>query len=187
MSLADQLPALIGVVVGSVGSYAAQSLTERRKWRIQKLERWDEKRFETYSRYGNVLKAQLRIAQRIGAALGYADVTDPLEPERGFADLAEAESHRAAEWESMLLVGDGPTIAAARTWHEAVWTIELLVREGVSEPTDWSRAHQIASAARDQFYERARDDLGIGGAPPPSGEWPRQWRAELSPQTEPST
>lgn len=138
MSLADQLPALIGVVVGSVGSYAAQSLTERRKWQIQKLERWDEKRFETYIRYGNALKVQLRIAQRIGAAMGYTDVTDPLEPSHGFTELAEAESHRAAE-----------------------------------------------SAARDHFYESARGDLGIGGAPPPSGEWPRQWRAELSERTEP--
>ncbi|MGW0905147.1 hypothetical protein [Streptomyces sp. NPDC002853] len=185
MSLADQLPALIGVVVGSVGSYAAQSLTERRRWKIQKLERWDEKRFETYIRYGNALKVQLRIAQRIGAAMGYTDVTDPLEPSHGFTELAEAESHRAAEWESMLLVGDAATIAAARKWHEAVWTIELLVREGVSASTDWARAHEIASAARDRFYESARGDLGIGGAPPPSGEWPRQWRAELSERTEP--
>ncbi|MFG2648066.1 hypothetical protein [Streptomyces sp. NPDC048436] len=180
MSLMDQLPAMIGVVVGSVGSYAAQSLTERRKWKRQRLERWDEKRFETYIRYGNALKAQLRIAQRIGASLGYSGVVDSLQPDQGFAQLAEAESRRAAEWEAMLLVGDSPTIAAARKWHESVWTIELLVREGCNTPSEWSRAHQIASAARDAFYQHARGDLGIGGAPPPSGQWPREWRAELS-------
>ncbi|MEU0587838.1 hypothetical protein [Streptomyces sp. NPDC006132] len=39
--------------------------------------------------------------------------------------LAEAEARRAAEWETVLLVGDAETIAAARKWHEAVWNVEL--------------------------------------------------------------
>lgn len=180
MPLMDQLPALLGVVVGSVGSYAAQSLTERRKWKRQREERWDEKRFEIYGSYGNVLKAQLRIAQRIGAALGYPDVADPLPSAEGLPLLAEAESRRTAEWESVLLIGDAATIAAARRWHEMVWTIELLVREGCATPQDWTLALRQASAARDAFYACARRDLGIAGAPPPSGEWPRPWRAELS-------
>ncbi|MFD5424511.1 hypothetical protein [Streptomyces sp. NPDC127084] len=178
--LLDQLPALIGVVVGSVASYATQNLTERRKWKRQRDERWDEKRFETYARYGNVLKAQLRIAQRIGAGLGFSDVVDPLEPAEGLPLLAEAESLRGAEWEAVLLVGDAATIAAARRWHETVWGIELLVREGHVEAEVWTKAHRLASAARDGFYQNARRDLGIGGESPPSGEWPRDWRAELS-------
>ncbi|MEU5897581.1 MULTISPECIES: hypothetical protein [Streptomyces] len=180
MALVDQLPALMGVVIGTLGSYAVQSLTERRRWTRQREERWDEKRFETYGRYGNALKSQLRVAQRIGAALGAPDTADPLEPAEGLPLLAEAESHRATEWESVLLVGDAATIAAARRWHEMVWTIELLVREGPVEAEMWTRAHRLASAARDAFYESARRDLGIAGAPPPPGEWPRSWRAELS-------
>lgn len=157
-----------------------QSLTERRRWTRQREERWDEKRFETYGRYGNALKSQLRIAQRIGAAVGFPDVADPLQPAEGLPLLAEAESHRATEWESVLLVGDSATIAAARRWHEMVWTVELLVREGPVDDGMWARAHRLTSAARDAFYESARRDLGIAGDPPPPGEWPRPWRAELS-------
>ncbi|MHA4818227.1 hypothetical protein ACXZ65_28140 [Streptomyces aculeolatus] len=180
MALLDQLPALIGVVVGSLGSYAVQSLTEGRRWRRQREERWDEKRFETYGRYANALKAQLRVAQRIGAALGFSDVADPLPAADGLHLLAEAESLRATEWESVLLVGDPVTIAAARRWHETIWTIELLIREGPVDAEMWTKAHRLASAARDAFYESARRDLGIKGDPPPSGQWPRPWRAELS-------
>lgn len=180
MSLLDQLPALLGVVVGSLGSYAVQSLTERRRWKRQREERWDEKRFETYSRYANALKGQLRVAQRIGAALGFAHVADPLQPAEGLPLLAEAESHRATEWESVLLVGDAATIAAARRWHESIWTIEVFIREGPIDAEMWTKAHQRASEARDAFYQSARGDLGIGGAPPPSGQWPRQWRADLT-------
>ncbi|MFI1753386.1 hypothetical protein [Streptomyces sp. NPDC020571] len=166
-------------MVGSLGSYAVQSLTERRQWKRQRDERWDEKRFETYGRYANALKAQLRVAQRIGAGLGFADVVDPLQPAEGLPLLADAESHRATEWESVLLVGDAATIAAARKWHE-IWTIELLVREGPVDAEMWTKAHRLASVARDAFYESARRDLGIAGDPPPSGNWPRTWRTELS-------
>ncbi|KUL49474.1 MULTISPECIES: hypothetical protein [unclassified Streptomyces] len=60
MSLVARLPALTGVVVGTFGSYAVQSLTERRRWKRQRDERWDERRFETYGRYGNAVKSQLR-------------------------------------------------------------------------------------------------------------------------------
>ncbi|MFE6638069.1 hypothetical protein ACFVFT_24985 [Streptomyces tendae] len=180
MALSDQLPALIGVVIGSLGSYMTQSLTERRRWKRQRDERWDEKRFETYGRYANALKAQLRIAQRIGAGLGFSDVVDPLGRDEGLSLLAEAESNRATEWESVLLVGDAATIAAARSWHEMVWTIELLIREGPVDAAMWTKAHRLASAARDAFYVSARGDLGINGSPPPPGQWPRQWRAELS-------
>ncbi|MEU6867602.1 hypothetical protein ABZ924_30930 [Streptomyces sp. NPDC046876] len=180
MAFLDQLSALVGVVVGSIGSYAVQSLTERRRWKRQREARWDEKRFETYGRYAGALKAQLRVAQRIGAALGFADVADPLQPADGLPLLADAESRRATEWESVLLVGDAAAIAAARRWHETIWTIEVLVREGPVDAEMWAKAHRLASSARDAFYESARRDLGIEGDPPPSGEWPRQWRAELS-------
>ncbi|MFC9618086.1 hypothetical protein [Streptomyces sp. NPDC056938] len=140
VALLDQLPALIGVVVGSLGSYAVQNLTERRQWKRQREERWDEKRFETYGRYANALKAQLRVAQRIGASLGFADVADPLQPAAGLPLLADAESRRATEWESVLLAGDPVTIAAARRWHEMIWTIELLVREGPVDAEMWTKA-----------------------------------------------
>ncbi|MFI6055494.1 hypothetical protein ACIBCO_36090 [Streptomyces violascens] len=178
--LLEQLPALIGVVVGSAASYATQNLAERRKWKRQREERWDEKRFETYGRYANALKAQLRIAQRIGAAKGFTDVADPVDPAEGLLLLAEAESRRAEEWESVLLVGDAATITAARRWHETIWTIELLVREGTVDDSKWTKAHRLASAARDAFYLSSRRELGIAGAPPPSGDWPRPWRIDLT-------
>ncbi|MER7171014.1 hypothetical protein [Streptomyces mesophilus] len=176
MALADQLPALIGVVVGAFGSYVAASLTERSRWRRARAERWDEKRFTTYVVYANVLKSQLRIAQRIGAARGFENTSDPLEVEEGLRQLAEAESRRATEWESVLLVGDHATIAAARAWHEAVWNLELYAKGLREDPEGWAASEQRVSAARDRFYACARGDLGISGPPPPSGNWPRVWQ-----------
>ncbi|SDK80940.1 hypothetical protein [Streptomyces indicus] len=176
MALGDQLPALMGVVVGAVGSYVAASLTERSRWRRARAERWDEKRFTTYVTYANVLKTQLRIAQRVGAARGFENVTDPLDIEDGLVQLAEAETRRASEWEAVLLVGDHATIGAARTWHEAVWNLELYAKGIRSDPAGWSETERRVSAARDEFYACARRDLGISGPPPPPGSWPRAWQ-----------
>ncbi|MET8133097.1 hypothetical protein ABZV24_14260 [Streptomyces sp. NPDC005251] len=125
----DQLATLLAVAVGAAGSYASTTLTERTRWRRTQTERWHEKKFEVYARYGNALKEQIWIIQRIGAALGYAHVVDPLELAAGLPLLAEAEARRATLWESVLLVGDAETVRAARSWHEAVWTLQLHVRE----------------------------------------------------------
>ena len=123
----DQWGTLLGVLVGAVASYAVTALTERARWRRAQAERWQEKKFDVYARYSNALKEQIGITQRIGAALGYAHVVDPLEPAEGLPLLAEAEARRATLWESVLLVGDAETVTAARSWHEAVWTLELHV------------------------------------------------------------
>jgi hypothetical protein len=175
MAFMDQLPTLAGVIIGAAGSYAASSLTERTRWRRERAERWGQQRFQTYARYANTLKAQLRISLRIGAARGFDHVVDPLDPDEGLQRLAEAESLRAAEWESMLLVGNAATVAAARTWHEAVWAVERYARGLKDDPAGWENALKRTSQARDAFYTHARRDLGIEGPPPPSGNWPRAW------------
>ncbi|WP_309141888.1 hypothetical protein [Streptomyces griseicoloratus] len=180
-ALWEQLPALIGVAVGAVGSYAATSLTERSRWRRARAERWDQKRLDTYASYANTLKHQINIAQRIGASRGFQHAVDPLDPEQGLTQLAEAEARRAAEWESVLLVGDAETIGAARKWHEAVWNIELYARGLKTDPPGWEQAIRHLSQARDDFYTLARRDLGITGPPPPSGNWPRAWQQQDEP------
>ncbi|MFB8204418.1 hypothetical protein [Kitasatospora purpeofusca] len=188
MTFWDQLPTLAGVVVGSVGSYAAASLTERSRWRRGRAERWDDRRFQIYASYGKLLKAQIRIAQRLGAARNFDGVVDPLGIDEGLADLARAESERAAEWESMLLVGDAATVEAARSWHEECWNLELYARGLRSDAAGWVRAEERLSHARDRFYLCARKDLGIAGPPPPSGNWPRAWQhAEPDGATGPGT
>ena len=174
----DQLATLLSVTVGAAGSYAATTLTERARWRRTQAERWHEKKFDVYAQYGNALKEQIWITQRIGAALGYAHVVDPLEPTEGLPLLAEAEARRSTRWESVLLVGDAETVAAARSWHEAIWTLELHVREQRQDPEGWIRDSQRVSHKRDAFYASARRDLGVTGPPPPSGNWPREWQQQ---------
>ncbi|WP_155829861.1 hypothetical protein [Glycomyces tenuis] len=91
MGILDQLPAPIGVIIGAVGSYAASSRTDKLCWQWSRAERWDEKKFEIYTDYANLLKRQTRIALWIGVARGFEHGAAPLDPDEGMELLAGAE------------------------------------------------------------------------------------------------
>ena len=55
-SFVQQLPALIGVVIGASASYLAGAATERARWRREQASRWDEKRAQAYADYGYAIK-----------------------------------------------------------------------------------------------------------------------------------
>lgn len=171
MGILDQLPALIGVIVGAVGSYAAVSRTDKVRWQRARAERWDEKRFDIYMNYANVLKQQARIAVRIGAGLGLDHHAQPLSPEPGLELLAEAESNRTAQWEAVLLVGEASTIHAAREWHQVIWVLELFARGEREDPDVWKRTLLESGIARERFYACARSELGIEGRLPDYEPW----------------
>jgi hypothetical protein len=133
VELLDQLPTLLGVAIGAAGSYAATTLTERARWRRMRAERWDEKKFAVYASYANALKNQIWIVQRIGAAMGFAHVVDPLEPAEGLERLAEAETLRATEWESVPL-------AFSNSRHGRDNDVENRTRPPRMHPAHWARS-----------------------------------------------
>ncbi|WP_372346080.1 hypothetical protein [Streptomyces sp. KL116D] len=107
-------------------------------------------------------------------------MADPLLARRGAAPARRGGVPAATEWESVLLVGDDVTVAAARRWHETIWTIELLVRDGSVDADKWTRAHQLARRGARRLLQERQERPRHRGRPPPSGQWPRPWRAELS-------
>lgn len=123
-TLVQQLLTIASVVIGAATSFAATSLVERSRWKRSQSARWDEKRLAAYSEYGNAVKASVRLCYRIAAAKNFVTASHPLELQAGMNELAEAESERAAKWETVLLLGEPATISAARSWHESVRRLE---------------------------------------------------------------
>ncbi|MCF3121477.1 hypothetical protein IPZ68_17470, partial [Streptomyces arenae] len=52
----QQLPALIGVIIGALGSYAAIMRGDRIRFRREQAARWEERRLAVYTEYARVLK-----------------------------------------------------------------------------------------------------------------------------------
>jgi hypothetical protein len=71
-ALLEELPTLIGVVVGALLSYGAAALTARTNWRRAQATRWDERRLQACADYGAALKAETSLCLRMAAALKLA-------------------------------------------------------------------------------------------------------------------
>jgi len=166
----QQLPALIGVLIGAAGSYLVTSVNERARWRREQSRRWDPARLQAYVDYGNAVKKVFHLAARIAAYRGLHTQMSPLASGEGQALLEAAAQERTAKWETVLLLGDPATIAAARAWHVSVWRLEHFAKGNAQGTEQWNAAVAEAGVKRQRYYEAARRDLGIGGVPP-SGSW----------------
>jgi hypothetical protein len=171
-TLVQQLPALIGVLIGALASYLATSASERARWRRTQAIRWDEARARAYAEYADSVKRVFEMSMRIAAHRGLASSHAPLAPNEGLSDLAELGTERASRWESVLLLGDPTTVAAARDWHRLTWQMDAFVRGTQTDDDERKDLLRQADTVRDRFYDAARSDLGVTGGRLPSRQPP---------------
>lgn len=157
----NQLPALIGVVIGALGSYLATSHMENARWQREQRARWDAERRNAYSEYAHSVNRLTTQHGRIAAARGIKNDFMPTELDGALSRLVEFASNRGAAWEAVLLMGNQATIEAGRRWHAAVFCLEPFSRGVTQDSSEWSECYARAGEARDGFYEQARRDLGI--------------------------
>jgi hypothetical protein len=171
-AIGQQLPALIGVVIGVLASYLAGAVTERARWRRERSSRWDEKRAQAYAEYGHAIKNVYVQCMR-AASIRFRDADgDSADYDEVFAELGRMTDERTAKWESVLLLGNPDTVAAARNWHRRVWQVERFARGERTDMDNWTALLDEIMADRDRFYKAAREDLGIdSGDLPPGGPW----------------
>jgi hypothetical protein len=178
--LLQELPALVGVGVGAVATFATTSLGEKARWRRERDERWDAARMTAYTEYGNGVKRVFSLAIRMAAARGFPHSVEPLDPDaRAMEALSEAEGERTRAWESVLLLGDPETVAAARAWHQEIWRLVWYARGRLTDASEWPAALRESEEARDRFYHCARRDLGVQGEAVRTPGLPR-WMGNLT-------
>jgi hypothetical protein len=162
---------IAGVLLGSAATFVVTSTTERTRWRRARYARWDDKRLLAYSEYANAVKHMVRLCRRIAETKGLLSTGHPIDLDPAFATLAEAETQRAARWETVLLLGEPATISAARAWSEQVWRLEYILREDHPDASSFMNAYRDAMRLRNEFYARARADLDITSGPLPELTW----------------
>lgn len=162
---------IAGVLLGSAATFIVTSATERTRWRRAQSTRWDDKRLLAYSEYANAVKHMVRLCRRIAETKGLLSTGQPIDLDSAFADLAEAETQRAARWETLLLLGEPATISAAQAWSEQAWQLEHILREDSPDTASFSDAYRKSMRLRNEFYARARADLGITSGPLPELTW----------------
>ncbi|WP_410808983.1 hypothetical protein [Micromonospora sp. 067-2] len=162
-TLLTQLPALLGVLVGTLGTILATSLADRARWRRSQGVRWDERRLDAYVEYAHAIKESHAVALRMTADHRPGSRSHPIAREDGLARLAETDARRTIVWENLLLLGDEPTVVAAAGWRDAVWQVERLARGFVDPPEEIAGMLTRVNEARDDYYRAARRSLGVHG------------------------
>jgi hypothetical protein len=159
----NQLPAIIGVIVGSLGTLLVTSSTDKARWRRDQAVRWDTRRLDAYVAYAATVKEIHALALRISAPYRRYSKSRPIDREQGLELLDEANARRTKAWEAMLLLGDEITVTAARAWQDAVGAEEYLGSGDSIDEMEWQSAVEAVDQARDGFYLSAREDLGVHG------------------------
>ncbi|MEI5101373.1 hypothetical protein RB200_26110 [Streptomyces sp. PmtG] len=165
----SQLPALIGVVIGALGSYVAVQRGEQVRFHREQAARWDERRLAVYTDYARVLKQTVTLTYRIAAHQGNDPHPHPLSAEEAEAQLAEAADARDPAGEAILLLGAPAVVERARAWVLVVLEMEAFLRAGDRAPAAWSALISRQRLARSAYYAAVREDLGL--PPGHSGRW----------------
>ncbi|MGW5635153.1 hypothetical protein [Streptomyces sp. NPDC003832] len=165
----QQLPALLGVVIGALGSYLALVRSDSARFRREEAARWEERRLAVYSDYSRSVKRTVMVTYRIAAEEGFGTHPDPLSLEEAKPLLAEANAARDPSGEALLMLGSVEVVDRARAWVVTVMEMERYVRAGGGDPDDWQALLARQRAGREGYYSAVREDLGL--PPGHSARW----------------
>ncbi|MGV9455312.1 hypothetical protein [Streptomyces sp. NPDC003635] len=165
----QQLPALLGVVIGALGSYLALVRSDQARFRREEAARWEERRLAVYSEYARSVKKTVTVAYRVAAEQGSGTHPDPLSLDEAKPLLAEANDGRDPSGEALLMLGSVEVVDKARAWVVTVMEMERFVREGRPDPEVWQALLARQRAGREGYYTAVREDLGL--PPGHSARW----------------
>ncbi|MEU8716633.1 MULTISPECIES: hypothetical protein [unclassified Streptomyces] len=157
----QQLPALIGVVIGALGSYLAVVRGDRVRFRREQEARWDERRLTVYADWAQALKRTVSVDYRVAAHLGNDPHPHPLSPREAAPLLAEAQSARDPHGERLIMLGSPAVVAKGQEWVLAVMAMERFLREERRDPEAWRTLLERQRDGRDGFYAAVRADLAL--------------------------
>ncbi|MFE3051963.1 hypothetical protein [Nocardia sp. NPDC059236] len=182
--------AAVALVTGATSAWLSYYFGSRKElfaWQREQALRWDGSRREAYSAYAAAVKREVRIHVKM-AASKHPELWpghEVLDISTGWPLLVTAEDERAALLESILLLADGPTVAAAREWQQKVWELRRLHNDTSITAESVRQALAGTSDARDRFYACARADLGILAPLPSPAPLPHQREVTSSAEVEP--
>lgn len=166
----QQLPALLGVVIGALGSYLVVMRGEEVRFRRERAARWEERRLTVYADWARALKQSVTLTYRVAAHLGNDPHPHPLSPEEAAPLQAEATVARDPSGEALLLLGSPEVVEKARAWVVTVLEMEEFLRAGTRDPSAWQALLDRQRAGREGYYAAVREDLAL--PPGHSARWP---------------
>ncbi|PUB31917.1 hypothetical protein C8K30_101435 [Promicromonospora sp. AC04] len=161
--LLAQLPAMMGVLIGVVGTLATTALTDAARWRREQRVRFDERLLDVSAEYAAAIREIVQTLASVTAYVRPGDKSPSLTPEEGKSILDAANRRRMLAWESLCLVADDATVKAGGELWSAAGRLEYAVRDlAAFSPDDWEPLDRVVRAQQREFYQAVRTNLAIG-------------------------
>ncbi|MGC9540478.1 hypothetical protein [Streptomyces sp. UG1] len=176
----QQLPALLGVVIGALGSYVVVVRGDQARFRREQAARWEERRLAVYADYARSVKKTVTITYRVASHNGYSTHPAPLTLAEAEPLLAEANSERDPSGEALIMLGSIAVVESARAWVVTVMDMESFVREPGRDREAWQALLERQRAGREAYYAAVREDLGL--PPGHSARWAIRTADPVPPQ-----
>lgn len=157
--LLAQMPALIGVTLGVVGTLATTMVTDAARWRRERFH-------DACLRYTTALRRYSQLIAGITAARRPGAMTPPVDRVAGLARLADLDLAVNDAWEELCLLADTDTVRAGRRMRMAAKQLEKMARVNPGMELDqgaWSEKALVLRRARDAFYAAARARMRVRG------------------------
>jgi len=165
----QQLPALLGVVIGALGSYMVVMRGDAVRFRREQAAQREDRRLAAYSEFARSQRASVSTMFRVAAQLGSDPHPHPLPLDEADVRLGEASEARDLAWETVLLLGSPEAVDAAREWSVAVAEMEQAVRAERHDSEGWKALIEKQRTGREGFYAVARRDVRLPAGH--SGRW----------------
>lgn len=168
----QQLPALIGVVIGALGSYLAVVRSDRARFRRERAAQWEERRLAVYGDYAGALKSCVVLTYRVASGLGNDPHPHPLTPEEAAPLMAAAAANVDSHWEQLLMLGGPRVVERARAWIVVIREMERFLSTGTLDLRAWEALLERQRACREGYYRAVRQDLDLPEGPAAHGPLP---------------
>jgi hypothetical protein len=165
-ALIQQLPALIGVIIGALGSYLAVMRGDQARFRREQEARWEERRLVAYTDYALSLKTTVTLTRRVASHLGNDPHPQPLTPTEAASHLAEATDVRSSSGEALLMLGTPEVVQEAHGWAVTVSDLEHSVHTRSCTSETWSALLEQQRTARESYGA-----MGIPADPAHVKDW----------------
>ncbi|MCO1594875.1 hypothetical protein M8C17_06810 [Micromonospora sp. RHAY321] len=137
------MPALLGVLVGPIGTIVATSVADRTRWKRNQTVRWDDRRLDAYVEFAQVLKEIHAVAVRMLASERPNSRGHHIDREAGLARLADADVRHTLAWESVLVAREDD--GEVRWWTWAGFRASATLIATLSELADPTQRYDDAS------------------------------------------
>jgi hypothetical protein len=158
-----QLPAMIGVLIGVVGTLVTTAVADAARWRREQRVRFDDRLLDVSAEYAAAIREIVQTLASLTVHLRPGEMLVPLTPEEGKPILDAANRRRMLAWESLCLVADDATVKSGSDLWQAVRPLQYAVRSlATFNPDDWEPLDRVVRARQREFYQSVRRSLAIG-------------------------